>query len=414
MTQTLEPPPTTRAASLPLLVTAFVLVSLNLRVSFAGPGPLVPVLGLSHVGASVLTMLPVLCMGLFASFGVLVRNRFGEERALFLAMAILAGGVVIRSIGAVFPAVGTGGLFAGTVVAGAGIAVGNVITPVLAKKRFPAPRIGMMMGVYGLVVSVGAAVAAAISVPVYHLTGSTWLALGLALIPALFAIVALIPQLDRPHVRTNTNTSWGWLLRNPLAWSITGYLGGQSLLLYTLFAWLPSVYIARGVSQTTAGFYLSICALTLAIGGFVAPPLAARRASQRIHLVAAVALCFVGVLGILAAPVATAPVWLVVLGIGLGAGQTLPSMLFVLRTRDHHTATALSTKSQTLGYLIGATGPLLAAALYSVSDSWTLPLLGLLALLVVNGMLGLAAGRARYLEAPARQAVTLRDRAASA
>ncbi|WP_433658982.1 MFS transporter [Nocardia sp. CA-128927] len=391
MNRVLDPPRTARAASVPLLITAFVLVSFNLRIPFAGPGPLLPALDLSRSAATVLTALPALCMGIFASVGVLVRGRLGEERALFAAMAVLVVGLVVRSIG-------TTGLFAGTVIASAGVAVLNVITPVLVKKRFPGSRIGAMMGVYGLMISVGAALAAAVAVPVYRMTGSTELALGVALIPALLALIALIPQLGQPPAPGTVSSSWSWLLRNRLAWSVTGYFGLQSLLLYTVFAWLPSIYVARGVSQTTAGFYLSICALMLAVGGFVGPMLAGRHSSQRVHLAVAAALCFAGVLGILCAPVSTALLWLVVLGIGIGAGQTLPSMLYVLRTRDHHTAAALSTKAQTIGYLIGAAGPLLATALYSLSGSWTVPLVGLLVLMVCNIVIGLSAGRARYIE----------------
>ncbi|MEV6555588.1 MFS transporter [Nocardia sp. NPDC051756] len=394
MSRVLDPPRTTRAASMPLLVTAFVLVSFNLRIPFAGPGPLLPALDLSRFAATLLTALPVLCMGIFASVGVLARGRLGEERALFAATAVLVVGIVIRSIG-------TAGLFAGTVVAAAGIAVLNVITPVLVKKRFPATRIGAMLGVYGLMISVGAAIVAALTVPVYQATGSTALALGLALIPALLALIALIPQLDQQPAPDAVSNSWSWLLRNRLAWSVTGYFGLQSLLLYTVFAWLPSIYVSRGVSQTTAGFYLSICALMLAVGGFLGPTLAGRHRNQRLHLAAAATLCFVGVLGILCAPVATAPLWLVLLGVGIGAGQTIPSMLYVLRTRDQHTAAALSTKAQTIGYLIGGAGPLIATALYSLSGSWTVPLIGLLVLMVGNVVLGLSAGRARYIEHPA-------------
>ncbi|MGY2063714.1 MerR family transcriptional regulator, partial [Nocardia gipuzkoensis] len=68
------------------------------------------------------------------------------------------------------------------------------------------------------------------------------------------------------------------------------------------------------------------------------------------------------------------PVWLVFLRTGIGAGRTIPGMLYVLRTGDHSTATALSTMSQAIGYLIGASGPLLATVLSSVSGSWTPPL----------------------------------------
>ncbi|QIS15476.1 MFS transporter [Nocardia arthritidis] len=391
MTQVLQTSRPTRTSSIGLLVVAFVLVSFNLRIAFAGPGPLMKVLGLGGAAGSVLTTLPPLCLGLFAAIGVMVRNRLGEERALFAAGIVLVLGLAVRLMG-------TAGLFVGTIVASAGVAVANVITPVLVKKRFPMERIGAMMGVYGFVVSLGAAVTAAVSYPLYEATGSTTWALGIALIPAVVALISLVPQLDRAPAQAAAAPSWTWLLRDPLAWSVTGYFGMQSLVLYVVFAWLPSIYVEKGTDQTTGGFYLSICAMVLALGGFAGPALAARRQSQRRHLVLSAVLCFVGVLGILLAPLATAPLWLVLLGLGIGSGQTIPSMLYVLRTRDHHTAAALSTKSQTVGYLLGAAGPLLAEVLHAAAGTWDAALIGLLVLMAINVALGLSAGRAKFIE----------------
>ncbi|WP_225725152.1 MULTISPECIES: MFS transporter [unclassified Nocardia] len=391
MTQVLQTSRPTRTSSIGLLVVAFVLVSFNLRIAFAGPGPLMKVLGLGGVAGSVLTTLPPLCLGLFAAVGVMVRNRLGEERALFAAGIVLVLGLVVRLMG-------TAGLFVGTIIASAGVAVANVITPVLVKKRFPMERIGAMMGVYGFVVSLGAAVTAAVSYPLYEATGSTTCALGIALIPAVVALISLVPQLDRAPAQAAAAPSWTWLLRDPLAWSVTGYFGMQSLVLYVVFAWLPSIYVEKGTDQTTGGFYLSICAMVLALGGFAGPALAARRQSQRRHLVLSAVLCFVGVLGILLAPLVTAPLWLVLLGLGIGSGQTIPSMLYVLRTRDHHTAAALSTKSQTVGYLLGAAGPLLAEVSHAAAGTWDAALIGLLVLMAINVALGLSAGRAKFIE----------------
>ncbi len=372
-----------------LLVAAFVLLSLNMRIFFGGVGPLIPTLQLSHTAATVLTTLPPLCMGLFAPTGSALRRRIGDERALFTAMAVLVVGIVIRSGG-------TAGLFAGTIVAGIGVAVLNVITPVLVKKRFPPERIGVMMGVYAMMMSSGAAAIAGLSVPIYHATGgSSAIALGVAVIPAVPALLALGTQLrfGPDKGQAGAPAQWSGLLRNRTAWSVTGFFGLQSLMLYTIFAWLPTIYVAKGIDAATAGLYLSLCVIAVSAGGFFGPSLAGHKPDQRPHVMVTVVLCFVGITGVLLAPVGMAPVWVVILGVGLGAGQGIPGVLYVARTRDRQTAAQLSSMAQTVGYVIAATGPLLTAALFSVTGSWTLPLVVLLALLVVNMVISMPAGR---------------------
>jgi CP family cyanate transporter-like MFS transporter len=116
-----------------LLLVVFVVVCVNLRVAFADVGPLIPVMDLDRVTVTVLTTLPPLCLGLFAPLGAWARSRIGEERGLFVAMIVLTAGLLIRSTN-------MAGLIAGTVVASVAIAVMNVVTPVLVRKRFAPNR----------------------------------------------------------------------------------------------------------------------------------------------------------------------------------------------------------------------------------------------------------------------------------
>jgi MFS transporter, CP family, cyanate transporter len=161
-----------------LLLVVFVVVCLNLRVAFVGVAPLVPVVNLDRVTVTVLTTIPPLCIGLFAPLGAWARGRIGEERALFVAMIVLTGGLLIRSTN-------TTGLFAATIVASAAIAVMNVLTPVLVRKRFAPNRIGAMMGLYAMLMGASAALTAAVTVPLYHATGSWQVTLGIPIIPAV-------------------------------------------------------------------------------------------------------------------------------------------------------------------------------------------------------------------------------------
>ena len=170
-----------------LLALAIVLVAVNLRPAVAGVGPVLPDLraglSLSGAAAAVLTTLPVLCFGLLATAAPRLGRRFGIESVLVGAMAALAVGALTRVLD------GAPALFAGTVVAGGAIAIGNVLIPPLIKRDFP-DRTGSMMGVYSMAVSGSAAVAAGLAVPLAGASGLGWRgALGAWAIPAAVAAV---------------------------------------------------------------------------------------------------------------------------------------------------------------------------------------------------------------------------------
>jgi CP family cyanate transporter-like MFS transporter len=373
-----------------IVTIAFVLVCLNLRIVYGGVGPLLPYMQLEPLAMSALTALPPLCMGLFAAIGATFARRFGEERALFLSIAILTIGVLIRSFG-------VSGLLAGTVVASIGIAALNVLTPVFVRQNFAASQIGVMMGIYAMMMGLGGGLMAALAVPLYHAAGGSWpIALGSAAIPAVVALLALVPLLgstSKPKTLDRPAQPWHWLLSHPSAWSITGFFGIHCLIFYIALSLLPAIYVDKGATPAEGGIYLALSMIGIAVGGFVGPTLAARQRDHRPHILASVVLCIIGFLGVLLAPAATGPLWAIILGSGMGAGLALPGVLYAKRTADRHHMAQLSGMVQTFGYLIAATGPLIAAALHSWNGGWTWPLVFVLALLVLNGVIGLRGGR---------------------
>ena len=92
--------PRRRSALLPAL--AIVVVAVNLRPAVAGVGPVLPDLRaglpLSGAAAGVLTTLPVLCFGLLATAAPRLARRFGAERVLLGATAVLTAGLLLRPL----------------------------------------------------------------------------------------------------------------------------------------------------------------------------------------------------------------------------------------------------------------------------------------------------------------------------
>ena len=378
-----------------LLGLAIALVAANLRPALASVGPVLTDvradLGLSGVQASLLTGLPVVCLGVLAAAAPALARRWGMAPVVAVALLTVAAALVLRVVA------GTTVLFVGTMLAAGAIAVANVLLPAVIKRDFPNGS-GAMMGVYTTAVSGSAAVGAGATVPIGDLLGHGWRgALGAWALPALIALVVWLP-FARGHTPPPANAPAGRsLLRDALAWDVTLFFGLQALSFYAVLAWLPSIYRDHGYSPATAGLLLSVSGLVQIPVTLLLPHFAARAADQRAFAAASCALIAAGLLGVLLAPTTAVYLWVILLGLGHGAAFALGLLLFVLRTRVTRDTARLSAMAQTFGYLLAATGPLLVGTVSDFASSWT-PAIGLLVVLLIPQLVfGVLAGRPRTI-----------------
>lgn len=187
------------------------------------------------------------------------------------------------------------------------------------------------------------------------------------------------------------------LWTSPTAWAVTAFFGLQSLIYYAILSWLPAVYRARGDSPAAAGILLAVLATIGILGNLGGPALASRTKDQRLAVLVSVLTAVVGVLGVLFGPLGTAVIWVSILGIGAGATFALALLLVVVRSGSATTAVRLSAMAQGIGYLIAATGPLALGLVRAISGSWTLPLVLVLVVLVLELVPGMMAGRDRLV-----------------
>ncbi len=380
-----------------LLAVGMVLLACNLRPAAAGVGPLLGRIqadtGLSGFAAGLLTTLPVLCFGALAPLAPALTRRLGERTTVPVALAVLLLGLIVR-LGP-----GVGFLYIGTALAGAAIAVGNVLLPVLVRGNFP-ERVGLLTGMYTTALVGFAALAAGVSVPVANAFGGGWRP-GLAIwaIPCAIALGAWAPQLRRRHRAAGPPKDQvagaRALLRDRVAWSVTLFFAVQSAGFYATLTWLPSVFRSHGMSTTKSGLLLSLSLVVGLLPALTLPSLAARSHDQRPFMVAVIAFIAAGWLGVILAPTTVPYLWVVLLGLGQNAAFPLALTLIVLRGGSVTSTAALSTLVQTVGYLVAALGPLAIGAVHDLTGSWTPALIVLLALLVPQLAVGLAAARNR-------------------
>jgi len=395
-----------RTWALALFVTGILALAFNLRGAITSLPPVFPELAsalhLSSPAVALLAATPVLCFGVFSIPAAPLSRRFGEERVLLASLLLLAVGLLARGA---WPGVM---LFPGTVLAGAAIALMNVLLPSLVKRRRP-DHAGLLIGVYLLSLAAGAILGSLIAVPLFQSSGgSVRLALGLWALPALAAALAWLPQrrFRTTPVSRGGGPSGGPPLvrvsRHMLAWQVMGFMGLQSLIYYSALSWLPILLRDRGAGAVHAGSLLALMNLGNAVTALLAPMLAHRAGDQRWLIVATVTVSAAGLAGVWFAPLAGAAAWTLLFGLGQGAALGLAIYFTAARAPDAVTSASLSAFTQGGGYLVATAGPLVVGFLHSVTGSWTVPVLAMLVVIVFEGAVGWQAGRARALPAAAR------------
>jgi CP family cyanate transporter-like MFS transporter len=386
--------PRSRAAAV-LLGAAIVAVAVNQRPAVVAVGPVLGDLradtGLGAAMAGLLTAVPVLCFGAFAPVAPRLARRVGLETAVAASLVLLALGMALRLLSPVAL------LYAGSFLAGAAIAVANVLLPAYVKREFRRP--GAVMGLYSAALNLGAAAAAAFTVPLALALDVDWRsALGLWLALALAALALWLPVAGTGSHRRLTGPlptgagSWA-LLRQPLARQVTAYIGMQSVQFYSFAAWLPSLLADAGVPVAEGGLLLGLSNVVGAVAALVAPAQAGRMRTQRPLVLAVAAAYAIGLVGLLVAPGTATLVWVGAFGLAQGGGFALALTLIVLRSATPLTAARLGGVAQCLGYLLAAAGPPLLGGLHDVSGGWGWPLVVLLGALVPMTWAGWGAAR---------------------
>jgi CP family cyanate transporter-like MFS transporter len=374
-------------------MTAIVLLALNLRTLVASLPPLLSHvqadLGLSGLAAGLLTTLPVLAFGAFAPLAPRLTRRVSIERVLLGCALLTAGAAALRGAGGWAP------LFAGCALAGLAVALAQAVLPVFIRVRHP-EMTGLLTGAYSMSLTLGAALAAALAVPLEKGLGSWEASLAAWALPALVAAFVWLPAALRPGTTVSGPPSPG-LWQSRLAWNVSLFMGVQSMAFYAGLSWLPTVLEDAGFSEGEAGSLQALGALVQLAPAFAVPVLAARSRNQLGVLLAIVGFSLAGVVGLILAPGA-ALAWIVVFGIGQGGALGLGLILPALRGGDAASVASLTAMSLCVGYIVAAAGPWLLGAAHDATGGWTVALVVLGAICVLELAPGLPAARARTLK----------------
>jgi MFS transporter, CP family, cyanate transporter len=377
------------------LAVGLVLVVFSMRPPVAAVGPILPDLrldlALSGSVAAALVALPIVGYGVLAPTGPWLAWRVGVERGIFLCLALIALGQVVRVTGSFAP------LFAGTAALALGTAAANVLVPTWIKGSFSAGS-GWGMGLYSSLLTVSSSTAAAVTLPIGTWTGSGWRGgLGLWAIPSCLALAVWLPRARRRRAAdASYHVPWRAVTRHPTAWAVAVFFGLQAMSFYAVLAWLPTLLREHGVDADAAGLLLAVEAAIQAPVALAVPLLVGRLRSSAAWVVGAAVLVVVGLSGLITQGISPL-VSVVVLGIGQGTSFALALNFFVLRAASPLTTAALAAMAQSVGYVITAMGPLVVGALRDLTGGWTVPVVTLAALTIPQAYAGVRAWEGRQI-----------------
>lgn len=382
-----------------ILVVGIAFIAATLRTPITVVGPIIHFIKddllISNALAGFLTTIPLLAFAVVSPFAPRISKRFGLELTLLLSTAVVAGGIVLRSVGSITP------LLIGTILIGVGISFGNVLMPSFLKLKFPM-QVGIMMGIYSVAMNVSGGLGAGLSYPIAEGSRFGWqAATGVWVALAIAAIIIWLPQLKNnapAQPTTQTTAPKMKLWRSPLAWAVAITMGLQSMLFYNSSAWLPEIFVAQGLAADQAGWMISIMQLAQLPFTFIIPILIDRLPSQKPLVILSCGLFLIGFLGIALEFTSLTLLWMILLGCAGGAMFGITMMFFTLRTQTAYGAADLSGFAQSIGYLLAATGPVTFGFLHDVTGSWTVPLWSFVVATIILFMAAYKASENRYVD----------------
>lgn len=362
-----------RKPALGLMVMALFFVSLNLRPAISSIGPLLEVirldLSLTNSQVSLLTSVPVFCMGLFAPLAVVFNKKFGLKRSVALLLVVIGVLTQVRGIAPTYPVLLVSAFFIGLAIA--------IISPLLSamiKRNFPT-RTASLIGVYSFGLGLGAALASGLTGVFYTITNwplalASW---GILAIIGIILWLRVEQPVDPPEVELEgvpVVSPW----RNKRAWYMLLFFGGQSALFFSLITWLAPIAIDKGMGVLQAGAVLTVMATVQLIGNLSIPMLLQKYPNRLFWILVSVVFGAVGIILLIIG--GTALIWIAAGCLGITLGGLFPLALMMPldendRADDVNSWTAMI---QSGGYIISSFMPFAVGFLFDVFGSHNITL----------------------------------------
>lgn len=385
------------------VILAIVFIASTLRAPLTSVGPVVDeikhVMEINNSVAGILTTIPLIIFAIVSPLVSRVTSRITMSRTILYSTILLIVGLYLRVAGDFT-------LFIiGTLVLGIAIAFGNVVLPSYVKWYFPM-QIGIATGIYSGTMNFTAGLGGGLSFPLsqtplgFRLSLSFWIILG------IIAIILWIPKarqgaklerhtIDQTQVKHRKKVN---IVKSKLAWMVALTMGFQSMVFYTVVAWVPSILVDRGVDPSTAGYLLMLNQFSQVPMTFSFPIIASKLKDQRILVIIITILFLTGFGLFFTQSLVLLVIGMVIAGLAMGACFSLCMTFFSIRARTSDGSISLSGFGQSVGYLIAAIGPFLIGYLHDFTGNWISGIVALLLMSLLFFIFGYPAAKNRVVE----------------
>lgn len=385
------------------VILAIVFIASTLRAPLTSVGPVVDeikhVMEINNSVTGILTTIPLIIFAIVSPLVSRVTSRITMSRTILYSTILLIIGLYLR-------VAGDFSLFIiGTLVLGIAIAFGNVVLPSYVKWYFPM-QIGIATGINSGTMNFTAGLGGGLSFPLsqtplgFRLSLSFWIILG------IIAIILWIPKarkgaklekqtIDETQVKHHKKVN---IVKSKLAWMVALTMGFQSMVFYTVVAWVPSILVDRGVDPSTAGYLLMLNQFSQVPMTFSFPIIASKLKDQRILVVIITILFLTGFGLFFTQSLVLLVIGMVIAGLAMGACFSLCMTFFSIRARTSDGSISLSGFGQSVGYLIAAIGPFLIGYLHDYTGNWISGIIALLLMSLLFFIFGYPAAKNRVVE----------------
>jgi len=365
---------------------------MNLRASITSISPVLKNiqmdLHMSSAVVSLLTALPVFCMGIFAPLAGKLSERWGIELTIAFSVLLIGVSTALRLI-ASSPVL----LLVTAILSGIGIAITGPLISGYIKKHFPRSS-SSMIGVYSAGMGIGASLSAGLVVPVMHAFHQSWnAALAIWSVFALAGVLVWIPIIKKSKQSQPTKNEsgsqksrlpWG----NRYVWLLMIMFGLQSGVYYSLATWLAPKVQDVGYSDAYAATTVTVFSVMQMICSFIIPIIINNSTKRKPWMLLCALSSFTGIFMLIIGGIS--PVFCAALA-GIGAGGLFPlAMILPLdATSTPKEASDWTAMIQFGGYIISGIIPMLVGVIKDITNTFDVALIALLFTLVVLMLLTL-------------------------
>ena len=379
-----------------LAVALIILLAVNLRSAVTSFSPIVffirEQLVLTSITESLIAATAPVMFALGAWVGTRPARVLGLEMTSLIVGLMIVAGHLLRGF-----AISGEWLIIGSLIALAGMGVGNLILPSIIRRYFPT-KIGLLTTVYITFISFGTFVPPLIAVPIAESFGWRVSLAQWAVLAALILIPAFGLLKENKEVELSAKPAKLPLSKSPTAVAVMMIFLISGITAYLAFGWLPTIAVEHaGVDVGQAALLLTIFAFVGLPSGLVAPLLAEKFPNSQWIIVAGAGISgIIGALGFI-----FIPELVFVFVVFLGAAQLtfpLSLTLFNLRSRNPDTVLQVSSYAQFLGYGAASITTVSVGFISDFAGGWEL-ILGFIALsnlFVITAAISLA--RKNFIE----------------